>query len=261
MRVDANVSVRRPRHRGVRHSLRDQEPQLGPLARSGHRVRGPPPDRPPRGGRARPPGDPPLGRGRRPHPHAAGEGGRRRLPLLPRARPRAARSPTPSGSAGSGRACRCCRRGRRRPPGRRRRRRPADDRPWPSPSSAASTTSPSRRSTPVAIRAGCSCTSSTTWPSTGPSACSRSALAALTRLEVDGQLTATQAKAVLAELVAAGGDGDPAAIAAAKGFEAMDAGDAGGGRRRRPSPPTRGRVDKLRRRRGQGGSAPSSVRS
>ena len=46
-------------------------------------------------------------------------------------------------------------------------------------------------------------------------------LAALTRLEVDGQLTATQAKAVLAELVAAGGDGDPAAIAAAKGFEAM----------------------------------------
>ena len=35
-----------------------------------------------------------------------------------------------------------------------------------------------------------------------------------------GSLTATQAKAVLAELLAAGG-GDPAAIAAAKGFEAM----------------------------------------
>jgi len=48
-------------------------------------------------------------------------------------------------------------------------------------------------------------------------------LAALTRLEVDGALTATQAKQVLAELVAAGG-GDPAAIAAAKGFEAMDTG-------------------------------------
>ena len=46
-------------------------------------------------------------------------------------------------------------------------------------------------------------------------------LAALTRLEIDGQLTATQAKQVLAELVADGG-GDPAAIAAAKGFEAMD---------------------------------------
>ena len=43
-------------------------------------------------------------------------------------------------------------------------------------------------------------------------------------LEVGGKLTATQAKAVLAELVAAGGDADPAAIAAAKGFEAMDTG-------------------------------------
>ena len=40
-------------------------------------------------------------------------------------------------------------------------------------------------------------------------------------METGGQLTATQAKQVLAELVAAGG-GDPAAIAAAKGFEAMD---------------------------------------
>ncbi len=46
-------------------------------------------------------------------------------------------------------------------------------------------------------------------------------LAALTRLELDGALTATQAKQVLAEIVAAGG-GDAAAIAAAKGFEAMD---------------------------------------
>ena len=36
-----------------------------------------------------------------------------------------------------------------------------------------------------------------------------------------GKLTATQAKAVLAEIVANGG-GDAAAIAAAKGFEAMD---------------------------------------
>jgi aspartyl-tRNA(Asn)/glutamyl-tRNA(Gln) amidotransferase subunit B len=46
-------------------------------------------------------------------------------------------------------------------------------------------------------------------------------LAALTRLETSGALTATQAKLVLAELVAGGG-GDPAAIAAARGFEAMD---------------------------------------
>jgi aspartyl-tRNA(Asn)/glutamyl-tRNA(Gln) amidotransferase subunit B len=48
------------------------------------------------------------------------------------------------------------------------------------------------------------------------------ALAALTRMEVDGALTATQAKQVLAELLQAGGDGDPAAIAASKGFRAMD---------------------------------------
>ena len=46
-------------------------------------------------------------------------------------------------------------------------------------------------------------------------------LAALTKLETSGSLTATQAKAVLAELVANGG-GDAAAIAASKGFEAMD---------------------------------------
>ena len=48
-------------------------------------------------------------------------------------------------------------------------------------------------------------------------------LAALTRLEVDGALTATQAKAVLAELVAATAGGDAAAIAKQRGFEAMDA--------------------------------------
>jgi aspartyl-tRNA(Asn)/glutamyl-tRNA(Gln) amidotransferase subunit B len=46
-------------------------------------------------------------------------------------------------------------------------------------------------------------------------------LAKLTRLEVDGKLTATQAKQVLAEIVANGG-GDAESIAAAKGFEAMD---------------------------------------
>jgi aspartyl-tRNA(Asn)/glutamyl-tRNA(Gln) amidotransferase subunit B len=46
-------------------------------------------------------------------------------------------------------------------------------------------------------------------------------LAALTRLEIDGALTATQAKAVLAELVANGG-GDAAAIAKERGFEAMN---------------------------------------
>ena len=46
-------------------------------------------------------------------------------------------------------------------------------------------------------------------------------LAALTMLERDGKLTATQAKTVLVDMLEAGG-GDPAAMAAAKGFEALD---------------------------------------
>jgi aspartyl-tRNA(Asn)/glutamyl-tRNA(Gln) amidotransferase subunit B len=46
-------------------------------------------------------------------------------------------------------------------------------------------------------------------------------LATLTRMELDGALTATQAKQVLAEIVARGG-GDAQAIAADKGFEAME---------------------------------------
>ena len=46
-------------------------------------------------------------------------------------------------------------------------------------------------------------------------------VAALTVMERDGKLSATQAKQVLAEIVANGG-GDPASIASAKGFEAMD---------------------------------------
>jgi aspartyl-tRNA(Asn)/glutamyl-tRNA(Gln) amidotransferase subunit B len=46
-------------------------------------------------------------------------------------------------------------------------------------------------------------------------------VAALVALETSGSLTATQAKTVLAVLLEQGG-GDPAAIAAAKGFEAMD---------------------------------------
>ena len=48
-------------------------------------------------------------------------------------------------------------------------------------------------------------------------------VAGLTRLELEGALTATQAKAVLADLVENGG-GDAAGIAKAKGFEAMDTG-------------------------------------
>ncbi|MBA3803197.1 MAG: Asp-tRNA(Asn)/Glu-tRNA(Gln) amidotransferase subunit GatB [Acidimicrobiia bacterium] len=46
-------------------------------------------------------------------------------------------------------------------------------------------------------------------------------LAALTRLEIDGTVTATQAKQVLAEMLANSG-GDAGAIARERGFEAMD---------------------------------------
>ncbi len=46
-------------------------------------------------------------------------------------------------------------------------------------------------------------------------------LAALVKMETGGELTATQAKAVLAEMVASGGS--PSEIATAKGFEAMGA--------------------------------------
>jgi aspartyl-tRNA(Asn)/glutamyl-tRNA(Gln) amidotransferase subunit B len=49
-----------------------------------------------------------------------------------------------------------------------------------------------------------------------------SRLAALTSMETSGALTATQAKQVLADMVAAGGDVDPATVARAKGFEVMD---------------------------------------
>jgi aspartyl-tRNA(Asn)/glutamyl-tRNA(Gln) amidotransferase subunit B len=43
-------------------------------------------------------------------------------------------------------------------------------------------------------------------------------------LEKAGQVTPTQAKQILGELVDGGGAGDPAAIAARRGFQAMDRG-------------------------------------
>ena len=59
MRADVNVSVRTPRRR-IRHALRDQERQLDPLCRPGHRIRGAPPDRHSRGWRHHRPGNPPV---------------------------------------------------------------------------------------------------------------------------------------------------------------------------------------------------------
>jgi aspartyl-tRNA(Asn)/glutamyl-tRNA(Gln) amidotransferase subunit B len=59
-------------------------------------------------------------------------------------------------------------------------------------------------------------------PGDDPRPLSVSSVVALTKLEVAGQLTATQAKTVVAQLLDQGGDGDPVAIAKDKGFEAMD---------------------------------------
>ena len=60
----------------------------------------------------------------------------------------------------------------------------------------------------------------------GAAALAPGALAQLTRMEVDGALTATQAKTVLAEMVEKRSS-DPAAVAKAMGFEAMDSGALG----------------------------------
>ena len=92
MRVDANVSVRPVGVHCLRHPLRGEEPQLAALAGSGDRVRGRQADRGPRvRGHGRP-GDSPLGRVGGAHRAAALQGGSQRLPLLPRARPRAPRA-------------------------------------------------------------------------------------------------------------------------------------------------------------------------
>ena len=56
----------------------------------------------------------------------------------------------------------------------------------------------------------------------GAASLSAEHLAALVRMETGGELTATQAKTVLAEVVATGTD--PATIAKEKGFEALDSG-------------------------------------
>ena len=61
LRADVNVSVRKPGD-SARHPLRDQERQLDPLHRPGHRARGAAADRDPGGGREHSPGDPAVRR-------------------------------------------------------------------------------------------------------------------------------------------------------------------------------------------------------
>ena len=91
MRVDANVSVRKPGEPlGTRceiknvNSVRSVGRAIEYEARGRSRLL--------EHGEHRPPADPPLGRGRQPHAHVARQGGCRRLSLLPRARPGADRS-------------------------------------------------------------------------------------------------------------------------------------------------------------------------
>ena len=149
------------------------------------------------------PADPPLGRGRRPHPHAALQGGGRGLPLLPRARPRPARArprPTVAGIDAAlpppaGRApCRLAER--------RRRRRPTSG--WPSSSTAASTTSPWRHRGRRRPRPHADPRRQRPGPRGRRRASTPADLAALVGMEVDGELTASQAKQVLAEMAATG---------------------------------------------------------
>ena len=209
---------RPPARRAVRHPLRDQERQLGALARPGHRVRGAAPDRPARERASR--------SARRPATGTRTTAARTRcarkedaddyryflepdlVPLDPdaewiervralaagAARPRAApRSPRRPVAAPTPRRCS-------------------------SSSSAARTTtcSPSSRPAATPARALVHVKQSLRRRGRRPPVPAAD-LAALTRLEVDGALTATQAKQVLAEIVVDGG-GDAAAIAAAQGL-------------------------------------------
>ncbi len=76
----------------VGHADRDQERQLAAQRRAGRPLRDDPPGGPAGGRREGRPGDAALPRGHRDHHLGPGEVGRRGLPVLPRARPRAARA-------------------------------------------------------------------------------------------------------------------------------------------------------------------------
>ena len=78
-------------HRRARHQDRAQEHELVPLRDAGHQRRDRAPDRAARGGEPVVAGDAALRPGQRAAQLAALQGGGARLPLLPRARPRAAR--------------------------------------------------------------------------------------------------------------------------------------------------------------------------
>ena len=98
----------------VRHARRDQEPQLVPLRREGHQLRGRAPDRCHRSRRQGRAGDAPVRSGQGRDALDADEGRGERLPLLPRPRSAAARRIGRVHRGGALAVCRSCRTRRRR---------------------------------------------------------------------------------------------------------------------------------------------------
>ena len=98
LRCDVNVSLAADRQPRVGHPHRDQERQLAALGGAGGALRDAPAGRRPRRGRPDRAGDPALPRGHRQHLAGPEQGGGDRLPVLPRARPRADRPGRRSGS-------------------------------------------------------------------------------------------------------------------------------------------------------------------
>ena len=228
MRVDANVSVRRAGtfELGTRCEIKNLNSLA--VARAGHRVRDRAADRLARGRRQGRATDAALERGpgrhRRPPLQRRGV----RLPVLSRARPRA-RRPRRRVAVRGGRVDRS-HAGRSAAPS------------WPRCSGPSR--SPGRRADQIATvvehgldglvlarrrrRASTSALAlarTANEASADPEAARRLDVAALRgalRMEQDGKLSATQAKAVLADMLEHGGD--PAEIARRRGFEALDAG-------------------------------------
>ncbi len=92
LRCDVNLSLSAQGSDGARHPDRDQERQLPPLGRARRALRGATARGRAHRGRHDPPGDAALARGHRRHDQRPREIGRRGLPVLPRARPRARRA-------------------------------------------------------------------------------------------------------------------------------------------------------------------------
>ena len=106
LRADVNLSLAPKGSGRARHPHRDQERQLVPLRRARRALRDAAARGDPRRGWLDPPGDPALARGHRGHDQRSREVRRRRLPLLPRARPGARSRRRASGSRSCAARCR-----------------------------------------------------------------------------------------------------------------------------------------------------------